>query len=177
MEKRILSLMTMCKAEINSNNLAKVDNIESSDNGYKYSFSESNIKIGIFGKDSFKKTLLIYGGKSKKEVKKHLKRMSKELREEGIDISFSTDLKIRNLAVGGRFETKFNLMKLFSSLKDSDINVEYEPEQFPAVFLYLEDPSCTFLLFSTGKYVLQGLKSKSEIQPAIRKVKKVLKYT
>jgi transcription initiation factor TFIID TATA-box-binding protein len=59
-------------------------------------------------------------------------------------------------------------------LTDAGFEIEYEPEIFPAVILKLEMPSVTFLLFSTGKFLIQGLRSFEDIEPAIERMRSVI---
>ena len=54
------------------------------------------------------------------------------------------------------------------------IYVEYEPEQFPTAMVKLEIPPVTFLLFSTGKFVIQGLRGFDDIEPAIKRIQSLL---
>jgi len=49
-------------------------------------------------------------------------------------------------------------------------NTEYEPEQFPGLVYKLMDAKATFLLFSNGKVVCTGTKSREEVQIALEKL-------
>jgi len=60
--------------------------------------------------------------------------------------------------VSGDFDTSLQLEALAVTLDEQGIDVEYEPEQFPAAIVKLDEPPVTFLLFSTAKFVIQGLR-------------------
>lgn len=50
-------------------------------------------------------------------------------------------------------------------------NVEYEPEQFPALVFRIDEPKAVLLLFQTGKVVCTGAKHIEDIENAIDKLK------
>ena len=51
------------------------------------------------------------------------------------------------------------------------INMIYEPDQFPGAILRFEKPfKSTILLFASGKAVVAGLKSSEQISPTIQKL-------
>jgi len=55
-------------------------------------------------------------------------------------------------------------------------SVEYEPEQFPGLVYRMSDPNVAFLLFSSGKIVCTGARTKKDVERAIEKlVKKLVK--
>lgn len=53
-------------------------------------------------------------------------------------------------------------------------NAKYNPEQFPGLVLKYPDMQITFLVFSSGKLVCTGGKSKAEIERALERLKKDL---
>ncbi|MEJ2248335.1 MAG: TATA-box-binding protein [Candidatus Lokiarchaeota archaeon] len=84
------------------------------------------------------------------------------------------DFKIENV-VGTVFvqsEGKLDLVHISRKIPD----VEYNPERFPGVIMRIENPRATFLIFTTGKMVLTGLKKASQAKAAVDKaVKKLIK--
>jgi transcription initiation factor TFIID TATA-box-binding protein len=56
-------------------------------------------------------------------------------------------------------------------------DVEYNPERFPGVIMRIENPRATFLIFTTGKMVLTGLKKASQAKAAVDKAVKKLNKT
>jgi transcription initiation factor TFIID TATA-box-binding protein len=53
-------------------------------------------------------------------------------------------------------------------------NAKYNPEQFPGLVLKYPDMQITFLVFSSGKLVCTGGKSRAEIEKALERLKKDL---
>ncbi|GAG84460.1 unnamed protein product, partial [marine sediment metagenome] len=54
-------------------------------------------------------------------------------------------------------------------------DVEYNPERFPGLVMRITDPKATFLIFSTGKMVVTGLRRADEAGPGVKKVVKRIK--
>lgn len=79
--------------------------------------------------------------------------------------------RIVNLTVSIDMEMQIDLAKLHMKIP----RTLYEPDQFPAVTLRVNKPKCVFLVFSTGKVVLTGVKSEKSVRLALRTLKKILK--
>jgi len=84
---------------------------------------------------------------------------------------FKLDYKIENVVATVIMEIteKIDLTKIARKFEDS----EYNPERFPGLIMRIKDPKATFLIFSTGKMVITGLRRADEASPG---VKKVVKY-
>ncbi len=54
-------------------------------------------------------------------------------------------------------------------------NVSYQPDQFPGLILRLEKPKTTALIFKSGKMVVTGAKSTSQLIDAVKKIIRLLK--
>lgn len=68
-------------------------------------------------------------------------------------------------------EEKLDLPLLMRGVPDA----EYNPERFPGVIMRINDPRATFLIFSTGKMVLTGLRRASDAEEAVKKAVKTMK--
>jgi len=78
--------------------------------------------------------------------------------------------KIQNIVVTVDFGKGINFEELSEKTK-----IIYEPEQFPGAILRIMDPFvCSILVFSSGKVVLTGLKSQTQIEPTIEKLKEII---
>jgi transcription initiation factor TFIID TATA-box-binding protein len=62
--------------------------------------------------------------------------------------------------------TKLDLPAIAISLEGAD----YNPEQFPGLIYRMKDPKAATLLFSSGKVVCTGAKSREQVKAAISKV-------
>jgi len=96
------------------------------------------------------------------------------LKKVKIKIIVEPILKTQNLVGSGKLGFDLNLNWLAMKLH----NVEYELEQFPGLVYKMTDPFHTsFLLFSNGKLVCTGTKSKEEMEKCLEQLVKDLKKT
>ena len=80
--------------------------------------------------------------------------------------------------MSGDFGVPLPLESLFSTLDEhEDVTVEYEPEQFPAAIVRLDEPEATFMLYSTGKFVIQGLTELNAVDETVEKMVAILNST
>jgi TATA-box binding protein (TBP) (component of TFIID and TFIIIB) len=154
--------------------LDMLDNFERADSGYKYIPPESNIRVIITGRDWSEKRILIYGSDSTKEARQHFQDIIDQVHEIGHSAEQVRALEITNIAVNGDFGEPLQLESVINSLRSEGLEVEYEPEQFPAVIVKLEELEVTFLLFSTGKFSIQGLITLDNIEKSINHILKYL---
>ncbi len=96
--------------------------------------------------------------------------MSEEKRD-GSDLKL--DYKIENVVATVVMEIteKIDLTKIARKFED----VEYNPERFPGLVMRITDPKATFLIFSTGKMVITGLRRADEASPGVKKIMKSIK--
>jgi len=52
---------------------------------------------------------------------------------------------------------------------------EYNPERFPGLVMRITEPKATFLIFSTGKMVVTGLRRADQASPGVKKVMKKIR--
>jgi transcription initiation factor TFIID TATA-box-binding protein len=98
----------------------------------------------------------------------------KENEIEEYDFEANLDYKIENVVgtVDLVITEKIDLNKI--ARKHAD--VEYNPERFPGLVMRIKDPKATFLIFSTGKMVVTGLRRADQAERAVEKViKKITK--
>ena len=87
----------------------------------------------------------------------------------GLDVKI-VDIKIHNVVVQDTIPLNTSLEALIANLDPR--KAEFEPEQFPA--LVYKDWGVSFLLFSTGKVIVTGLKDVKDAEGVIEKFKKVI---
>jgi len=83
------------------------------------------------------------------------------------------DYKIENVVATVIMEIteKIDLTKIARKFED----VEYNPERFPGLVMRITNPKATFLIFSTGKMVITGLRRADEASPGVKKIIKSIK--
>jgi len=80
-------------------------------------------------------------------------------------------IKIVNVVASVTLNQKFNLLDIVKIFR----NVEYNPKRFPGLVFRLNRPKTATLIFSTGKMVCTGAKSKKMARRAVNKVVRELK--
>jgi hypothetical protein len=154
--------------------LEMLDGFEQTDAGHKFIPDHSNVRAIITGRDWSEKRVLIYGSTSFEEAKQHVKTIINRVRDVGHSAELTKDPEITNIAVNGDLGLPLQLEEITEKFRKKKLEVEYEPEQFPATIVKLEQPEVTFLLFSTGRFAIQGLRGLDEIEPAISRIQNLI---
>ncbi len=96
--------------------------------------------------------------------------MSEEKKDES---DLKLDYKIENVVatVVTEITEKIDLTKIARKFED----VEYNPERFPGLVMRITDPKATFLIFSTGKMVITGLRRADQASFGVKKIVKSIK--
>jgi len=81
---------------------------------------------------------------------------------------------IDNITVSKNFFKFIDFLSFFQKLP-ADINITYNAETFPGVFLKFPNKLGTAILFHTGKCVLLGCKSIKNIEEILDQLEKILK--
>jgi transcription initiation factor TFIID TATA-box-binding protein len=110
------------------------------------------------------------GARTLEKVDESIQKIIEALRKINIDIKIKPKITVQNVVASGSIGMDLNLNKLAMKLD----NTEYEPEQFPGLVYKLAEAKATFLLFSNGKIVCTGTKSKEQVMEAINKLIVVL---
>jgi len=112
------------------------------------------------------------GAKSISYARKSIHKIIDSLKKVNVKIKIEPKLKIQNLVGTGELGFNLNLNVLAMRLH----NTEYEPSQFPGLVYKIKQPfHANFLLFSNGKIVCTGTKSKKEMQMCIEQLVRDLK--
>jgi len=96
--------------------------------------------------------------------------MSEEKKNES---NIKLDYKIENVVATVVMEIteKIDLTKIARKFEDA----EYNPERFPGLVMRIKDPKATFLIFSTGKMVITGLRRADQASAGVKKIIKSIK--
>ena len=111
------------------------------------------------------------GARSMEKVEQSIEKIIKSLKKIGIEIKIKPVISVQNIVASGNIGMDLNLNVLAMKLE----NTEYEPEQFPGLVYKLDEAKATFLLFSNGKIVCTGTKSKAEVESAVKRLIENLK--
>ncbi len=113
------------------------------------------------------------GAKSIDDVYKGVENVFQSLRNIGIDVKGTPEIKVQNIVASGDLHTVLNLNTIAIGLGLE--NIEYEPEQFPGLVYRLSDPKVVVLLFGTGKLVITGGRKPEDAVNAVDRIVKELK--
>ncbi len=168
------SMMHKAIVHMDPMKLEMLDGFEQTDAGHKFIPAESNVRVIVTGRDWTEKRIFVYGCTSTAQAEKHVETIIECVTEVGHDAKLTDGPEISNIAVNGDLNIPLQLEDLRIQFNDQNIDVEYEPEQFPAAIVKLNKPPVTFLLFSTGKFVIQGVRGFTDIEPAIERIQSLL---
>lgn len=168
------SMMHKAIVRMDPTKLEMIDGFERTDAGHKFTPEDSNVRIIVSGRDWSEKRILIYGSTSSEEAREHVETIIERVTAVDHDAELIDGPEITNIAVSGDLGTPLQLESLSIELGEHGIDVEYEPEQFPAAIVKLDEPPVTFLLFSTGRFIIQGLRGFEDIEPAIERIQSLL---
>jgi TATA-box binding protein (TBP) (component of TFIID and TFIIIB) len=168
------SMMHKAIVRMDPTKLEMLDGFERTDAGHKFIPRDSNVRVIISGRDWSEKRLLIYGSTSSEEAREHVGAIIQHVTAIDHDAELIDGPEISNIAVSGDLGTPLQLESLSVELSEHGIDIEYEPEQFPASIVKLDNPPVTFLLFSTGRFVIQGLRGFKDIEPAIERIQSLI---
>ncbi len=110
------------------------------------------------------------GAKSEKKAKQAVKKVIKELKNNGIIIPGKPEIKIVNMVATANLSGRIELEAATYSLGKT----MYEPEQFPGLIYRMDKPKVVILLFSTGKLVCTGATKEEIVYEAVAKLHKQL---
>ena len=113
------------------------------------------------------------GAKSIDDVYRGLENVFQSLRNIGIDVKGTPEIKVQNIVASGDLHSALNLNAIAIGLGLE--NIEYEPEQFPGLVYRLSDPKVVVLLFGTGKLVVTGGRTPEDAANAVDQIVNTLK--
>ena len=110
------------------------------------------------------------GAKSEKLAGSAIRKVVRELKNNGIIILGKPEIVIQNIVATANLHGKVD-QEAAADIMD---NVMYEPEQFPGLIYRMEDPKVVILIFSSGKLVCTGGKSAEMVDVAVVKLHGIL---
>ena len=115
-------------------------------------------------------TISCLGAQSVEKAKDASKKIAKVIKNLGFEVKFG-NFRVMNICAHGNIGFKIFLQRMWKE----NLNFwTYEPEVFPALYYRISNPKATVLIFSSGKFVLIGLKSKEDIVLAYKYIEPIL---
>jgi transcription initiation factor TFIID TATA-box-binding protein len=112
------------------------------------------------------------GAKSIDEAHKGIENVFQSLRNIGIDVKGTPEIKVQNIVASANLHAALNLNAVAIGLGLE--NIEYEPEQFPGLVYRVSDPKVVVLLFGSGKLVITGGRKPEDAANAVDQIVKEL---
>ena len=110
------------------------------------------------------------GAKSEELAKKAVKTVVQILRQGGITIKKEATVTIQNIVASINLGGRVYLEQAARTLPRS----MYEPEQFPGLIHRMLDPKTVILIFSTGKLVCTGGRTKKDVYRSVNSLHSML---
>ena len=89
-----------------------------------------------------------------------------KMKKAKVTINSKPEITIQNIVASGDLHTSIDLNEAAIIME----NAMYEPEVFPGLIYRMQEPKTVFLIFSTGRIVCTGAKTKEIVGEAIEKL-------
>jgi transcription initiation factor TFIID TATA-box-binding protein len=109
--------------------------------------------------------MVVTGMRKASEAKSVVEHVIQKIRKAKIDVSNPT-ITVQNIVASGDLHTSIDLNMAAVVMEYA----MYEPEVFPGLIYRMQDPKTVFLIFSTGRIVCTGGKTKEIVARAVRKL-------
>ena len=110
------------------------------------------------------------GAKSEGQAKSAIRKVVRELKNNGIVILRRPIIQVQNMVASASFGVRIELEKAVYRLG----RTMYEPEQFPGLIYRMNEPKVVILVFASGKIVCTGAKREEEVYESIHKLRDLL---
>ena len=107
------------------------------------------------------------GAKSERQAKRAVRKVVRELKDNGIVILRRPIIQVQNIVASASFGVRIDLEKSVYHLG----RTMYEPEQFPGLIYRMDEPKVVILVFASGKIVCTGAKKEEEVYESINKLR------
>lgn len=121
--------------------------------------------------------IVIVGSRSEKDIKQTIEQLVNDLNSRNVVKnrvvldSNKVNYKIPNYVALGEMGFTIDLDAL---LENQDLNLEYEPEQFPGIMLWIDKYNSTALVFRNGKIILSGNRDLDSMNKSFNYLKEIL---
>jgi len=117
------------------------------------------------------------GARSLEDVRQVIDMLMTKLKAIGVNVDESPEITVQNMVATCDLQMDQQLKLHAIAIALGLENIEYEPEQFPALVYRMKDPKAVALIFSTGKVVCTGAKRLEDIEKAIEIIAREIKGT
>jgi transcription initiation factor TFIID TATA-box-binding protein len=117
--------------------------------------------------------MVVTGLRQASEAETVVNNVINKMKKAKVNIKSEPEITIQNIVASGDLHTSIDLNEAAIIME----NAMYEPEVFPGLIYRMQEPKTVFLIFSTGRIVCTGGKTKEIVGEAIEKlVEQVKEY-
>jgi len=109
--------------------------------------------------------MVVTGMRRAAEAERVVNNVIKNVKKAGIKLS-NPKISIVNIVTSGDLHTRIDLDMMIIVME----YVMFEPEVFPGLIYHMKNPKAVFLVFSTGRFVCTGAKSREIVEKAVIKL-------
>ena len=110
--------------------------------------------------------MVVTGLRAADEASAVVANVVEKLKQAKVDIKAEPVITIQNIVASGNLHTHVDLNEASVVME----NAMYEPEVFPGLIYRMAEPKTVFLIFSTGRIVCTGAKTKEIVGEAVEKL-------
>jgi transcription initiation factor TFIID TATA-box-binding protein len=110
--------------------------------------------------------MVVTGMREAAEAEAVVDNVIKKMKQAKVDIKSEHVITIQNIVASGDLHTYIDLNEASIIME----NAMYEPEVFPGLIYRMQEPKTVFLIFSTGRIVCTGAKTKEIVGEAVEKL-------
>ncbi|HME51511.1 MAG TPA: TATA-box-binding protein [Candidatus Lokiarchaeia archaeon] len=110
--------------------------------------------------------MVVTGMREAAEAEAVVNNVVEKLKQVKIDIKNEPAITIQNIVASGDLHVSIDLNEASVIME----NAMYEPEVFPGLIYRMQEPKTVFLIFSTGRIVCTGAKTKEIVGEAVEKL-------
>ncbi|MBN2151282.1 MAG: TATA-box-binding protein [Candidatus Lokiarchaeota archaeon] len=110
--------------------------------------------------------MVVTGLRQASEAETVVNNVINKMKKAKVNIKNEPEITIQNIVASGDLHTSIDLNEAAIIME----NAMYEPEVFPGLIYRMQEPKTVFLIFSTGRIVCTGGKTKEIVGEAIEKL-------
>src|SRR5271157_592254 len=110
--------------------------------------------------------MVVTGMREAAEAEAVVNNVIKKMKQAKVDTKSEPEITIQNIVASGDLHTYIDLNEASIIME----NAMYEPEVFPGLIYRMQEPKTVFLIFSTGRIVCTGAKTKEIVGEAVEKL-------
>jgi len=114
------------------------------------------------------------GARSEADAREAVKKCAGKLRRAGLLQGGNPEVKVQNIVAAVSLDGAMIGLESLVAADRPELEVMYEPEQFPGAICHMKSPRVAVLAFLSGKLVCTGAKREEDVYRAVEKFMRIL---